>query len=148
MLKMKICLRFWSGNYDGDHSSLNTSWSRIFCIHIILTLLSLPSYVKIYHCSCCELIFYSRLNVLSIKSRDMVGLLFGCSACISIIIFVYFLVIDCWWTSYKFYIFFQVYNSWKETNYSTQWCYENYIQVWFFALKSENNTFALLISEK
>ncbi|RDX78510.1 Pre-mRNA-splicing factor ATP-dependent RNA helicase DEAH1, partial [Mucuna pruriens] len=23
----------------------------------------------------------------------------------------------------------QVYNSWKETNYSTQWCYENYIQV-------------------
>ncbi|KAK2441771.1 pre-mRNA-splicing factor ATP-dependent RNA helicase DEAH1 [Trifolium repens] len=23
----------------------------------------------------------------------------------------------------------KVYNSWKETNYSTQWCYENYIQV-------------------
>ncbi|KAI8027669.1 putative manganese-transporting ATPase PDR2 [Camellia lanceoleosa] len=23
----------------------------------------------------------------------------------------------------------QVYSSWKETNYSTQWCYENYIQV-------------------
>ncbi|KAH1264470.1 Pre-mRNA-splicing factor ATP-dependent RNA helicase DEAH1 [Glycine max] len=23
----------------------------------------------------------------------------------------------------------RVYNSWKETNYSTQWCYENYIQV-------------------
>ncbi|XP_065005349.1 pre-mRNA-splicing factor ATP-dependent RNA helicase DEAH1-like isoform X3 [Musa acuminata AAA Group] len=23
----------------------------------------------------------------------------------------------------------EVYNSWKETNYSTQWCYENYIQV-------------------
>ncbi|RYR33267.1 hypothetical protein Ahy_A10g047825 isoform B [Arachis hypogaea] len=24
---------------------------------------------------------------------------------------------------------YKVYNSWKETNYSTQWCYENYIQV-------------------
>ncbi|KAE8124420.1 hypothetical protein FH972_019308 [Carpinus fangiana] len=24
----------------------------------------------------------------------------------------------------------KVYSSWKETNYSTQWCYENYIQVW------------------
>lgn len=23
----------------------------------------------------------------------------------------------------------QVYNSWKETNFATQWCYENYIQV-------------------
>lgn len=25
----------------------------------------------------------------------------------------------------------QVYSSWKETNFSTQWCYENYIQVHF-----------------
>jgi pre-mRNA-splicing factor ATP-dependent RNA helicase DHX16 len=25
--------------------------------------------------------------------------------------------------------FLKIYNSWKETNYSTQWCYENYIQV-------------------
>ncbi|WOG85065.1 hypothetical protein DCAR_0104252 [Daucus carota subsp. sativus] len=24
---------------------------------------------------------------------------------------------------------FRIYNSWKETNFSTQWCYENYIQV-------------------
>lgn len=24
----------------------------------------------------------------------------------------------------------QVYDQWKETNFSTQWCYENYIQVW------------------
>jgi hypothetical protein len=28
-----------------------------------------------------------------------------------------------------YYYFFQVYNSWKETDFSTQWCYENYIQV-------------------
>lgn len=26
-------------------------------------------------------------------------------------------------------VLFQVYNSWKDTDFSTQWCYENYIQV-------------------
>ncbi|XP_054805556.1 pre-mRNA-splicing factor ATP-dependent RNA helicase DEAH1-like isoform X1 [Prosopis cineraria] len=29
----------------------------------------------------------------------------------------------------------KVYNSWKETNYSTQWCYENYIQVLYVSLQ-------------
>lgn len=48
-------------------------------------------------------------------------------------------------TEFFLFIIPQVYNSWKETNYSTQWCYENYIQVLMRLLNSLFSFFVILL---